>query len=631
MRYPYQMRIPTAILIFFALPICGPIWSADPVVSVRAIAPAQALRAGEPAFLTVELAISDPYHINSNRPLQDYLIPTTLEFEPHPDITIAQVDFPPAPVKKLPVLDTPMAVFEGIVRIKVEIIPASDVKRNEIVLRGNTRYQACDDISCFPPVRQAFSVKLPFGDSGQHPSPAVEAPLSLGQLEPTTMSTSSSHAEKTANTIGDTSNVDFDNKGLLVTFSLVFLGGLALNLTPCVYPLIPITITYFGGQAQGKKGSLIAHSFLYVIGMAVTYSVLGVTAALTGGLFGAAYQYPPVLIAVALIMVLLALSMFDVYEFRMPRSITRLAGSQQRGFWGTFLMGLTVGIVAAPCIGPFVFGLLTYVGNKANPVIGFLLFFVLALGLGIPFLVLGIFSGNLRRLPRSGAWMVWVRKIFGFILLAMGVYFIKTLLPNLLWYHSIFALVMLLAGVYMAWIEPTAAAGKVFPLLRNIVGIIFFIVALYAATTGAQAYIETKVSSEILSGSAGQDLDLARGIRWLPYSEEMLGEASRQSIPVFIDFYADWCAPCKELDKHTFSDPEIAKLSREFMMLKADLTSSSNPQTEALREKYQALGVPTLVFLKPDGQEIPDLRVTGFETKEDLYAKMNRALKLSLE
>ncbi len=604
---------------------------ADAVVSVRAIAPAQSLKPGESAIMTVELTIADPYHINSNQPLQDYLIPTTLEFVPNPEVAFGTVIFPAAPVKKLPVLDSPMAVFEGIVKISVEIIPASDARADEVVLQGRIRYQACDDISCLPPVYRDFNVQLPLVHPSQPRPVSGEVFLSAGAVEPKQMGESTTPAEKTTSANGDLIPVNFSDKNLLVIFALVFLGGLALNLTPCIYPLIPITITYFGGQAQGKKGSLFAHSLLYVIGMAVTYSVLGVIAALTGGLFGAAYQYPPVLIGMALIMVFLALSMFDVYEFRMPAFLNRLAGGSQKGFWGTFFMGLTVGIVAAPCIGPFVFGLLTYVGNRANVVLGFSLFFVLALGLGIPFLVLGIFSGSIRRLPRSGAWMVWVRKIFGFILLAMAAHFLKTLLPNPLWYQLALAMIMLLAGVYMAWIDPSTTAGRVFPFVRNAVGVIFFIVALYAATSGIQVYIEDTALNGIRLHSAGQEISAEKAIQWHPFSQEMLSEASRQEKPVFIDFYADWCAPCKELDKYTFTAPEIIDLARNFIMIKVDLTSTEDPQTQALRKKYQVVGVPTLVFLRPDGQEIADLRGTGFEPKEVLSRKMRQALELTTE
>jgi thiol:disulfide interchange protein DsbD len=537
-----------------------------------------------------------------------------VEFEPQPAVTFGKATFPPARIKKLPVSDSPMAVFEGTVKVAAVITPAPNLTPKEIIIRGRVRYQACDDRTCLPPVQQLFSLTAPVeGPSlSATSSRAVSLPSGIPQKGKGLSPVAGKMAGKTENP----ASVSLGDRSLFVTFLLVFLGGLGLNLTPCVYPMIPITIAYFGGQAQGKRGRIIVHSSLYVIGMAVTYSILGVVAALTGGLFGGAYQYPPVLAGIALVMVLLALSMFDVYELRMPASLSRLAGSSQKGFGGTFLMGLTVGIVAAPCIGPFVLGLLTYVGNRGNAVLGFALFFVLALGLGAPFLALGLFSGNIGRLPRSGAWMVWVRKIFGFILLAMAAFFLKSLLPSALAYHLMLALIMLLAGVYLAWIDPVPASGKAFPYVRNIVGVIFFAIALSTAVAGLQSSIS---SAQI--HSAGPN----GAIQWLPYSEAMLRQASREAKPVLIDFYADWCAPCKELDTDTFAAPDIVDRSRQFIMLKVDLTSN-DPRADALRKKYQAKGVPTIVFLKPDGQEMPSLRGTGFEPKGVLLDKMNRAL-----
>jgi thioredoxin:protein disulfide reductase len=579
----------------------------DAVVSIHPIPPANSPAPGQTTVLTVELVIAPPYHINSDRPLQDYLIPTKLEFEPLPGVTFGKAVFPAAPEKKLPFSDAPMAVYEGTVKVKLEITLASDLKSKEIRLNGKVRYQACNNQYCLRPAVQSFSLTLPVG-------PGIQTAALPPQTAVSTQTPTPPNSAKPENPPAD----EFGSKNLLVTFVLVFLGGLALNLTPCVYPMIPITITYFGGQAQGKKGNLVAHSFLYVIGMAVTYSILGVVAAMTGSLFGSAHQYPPVLVGIALVMVLLALSMFDIYELRMPQALSRLAGSSQKGFGGTFLMGLTVGIVAAPCIGPFVLGLLTYVGKRGSALLGFALFFVLAFGLGVPFLFLGAFSGSIRRLPRSGAWMVWVRKIFGFILLAMAVYFLQPLFPSLLAYHCTLAMMMLLSGIYMAWIDAVPESGKLFSYVRNAVGILFFGVALYYGVTGLQLNL----------GNA-QARSAVGAVQWLPYSDAVLGRASRESKPVFIDFYADWCAPCKELDNHTYSASDVVLRSKEFIMVKVDLTSADDPQAEFLRKKYQARGVPTLVFLTPGGQEITELRGTGFEPEEVFLEKMNRALRIS--
>ena len=340
-------------------------------------------------------------------------------------------------------------------------------------------------------------------------------------------------------------------------------------------------------------------------------------AARPGRLFGAALQYPPVLLALALVMVLLALSLFDLYELGIPAPLMRLAGGSRGGFAGSLLMGLTVGIVAAPCIGPFVLGLLTYVGNRGSALLGFGLFFTLALGLGVPFLLLGIFSGSLHRLPRSGAWMVWVRKIFGFILLAMAVWFVKNLLPGPFLYPLALALVLLLGGIYLAWIDTVPGAGKTFAVVRNLVGALFFAAALYLAATGIEAGLGR-------AGTGGAER--AAGIAWLPYSEEALGQARREGKPVLIDFFADWCAPCHEMDAKTFALPEVAALSRRFVMLKVDLTEAGDPLAESLRSRYDIQGVPTYVFLDPRGEEIAGLRGAGFEPGDIFLERMNRAL-----
>jgi thiol:disulfide interchange protein DsbD len=255
-------------------------------------------------------------------------------------------------------------------------------------------------------------------------------------------------------------------------------------------------------------------------------------------------------------------------------------------------------------------------------VLGFSLFFVLALGLGIPFLFLGIFSSSLNRLPHSGAWMTWVRKIFGIVLIAMAIYFLRPLFPTALFYSLALALTMIIAGIYLAWLEPTPASGKAFRFIRTAVGIIFFAVALVIASSGIQGHLDR-------DAAAGPGRVSANAIAWIPYSEERLAEAAGSGRPVFIDSFADWCIPCKEMDKLTFSRPEVIAASREFMMLKANLTISGDARVREFTKKYGIKGVPTLIFLRPDGREIEELRGTGFESKEVFLSKMKRALELS--
>ncbi len=558
-------------------------------------------------------------------------------------------------MKRMGFADKPLAIFEGLVRITAELTLAPDFKGRELIVEGSVGYQACDDQSCQPPTDVAFKGTFPVaGGAPADAAATVDKPAAkpefiagdkvkdaalkddLKTAPAGTEKATEVEPKKDASVSGEVkpiaasaAGIDFGNKGLLLIFLLVFLGGLALNLTPCIYPLIPITISYFGGQAEGKRGGAVLHSIIYVVGMATTYSILGVIAASTGSLFGVALTYPPVLVGIALIMIALSLSMFDVYEFRMPAFLNKAAGTSKKGFFGTFFMGLTVGIIAAPCIGPFVLGLLTYVGNKGNVFLGFSLFFVLALGLGLPFLILGIFSGSINKIPRSGAWMVWVRKIFGFILVAMAVYFLKTLFPNPLAYDLTLAVTLLLAGIYLAWIEETKSTGKVFPFVRNVIGVVFFILAVYTAVTGVQAYIEGRTTDMLKSISAAGGKVTLNAVDWQPYSEDALAAALKTGKPVFIDSTADWCIACHELDAKTYSRAEIIEASRRFVMLRADLTRNGDEKVKAFYKKFAAKGAPTLIFLKPNGEEIAELRGVGFEDKAAFLGKMKKALAAS--
>jgi len=390
-----------------------------------------------------------------------------------------------------------------------------------------------------------------------------------------------------------------EKSGIILSLVFVFLWGLALNLTPCVYPLIPITIGYFGGQAEGKTSRLVLLGLLYMLGIALTYSVVGVVTALSGAVFGTLLQNPIVIIFIVIIFVALALSQFGVYEFKLPDSLVAKAGGARGGAFGAFFMGLTMGIVAAPCIGPVVLGLVTYVAAKGDVLYGFLMFFVLAMGLGFPYLLLAIFSGKIKSLPRAGLWMEGVKHIFGFLLIGMAFYFLDPVLPKSIQGYSL-PVFGIIASLILLFVDKTANSAKGFRTFKIIFSIIILGLSIY-----------TLIPTE------------KNELEWKKFTIENYETSLKNNERMVIDFYADWCIPCKELDKLTFSDKRVVKEFGRFTIYKVDMTQN-NDINEQLRKRFDVIGMPTVLVIDSNGKEVK--RLTGF-VKADEFLGYIKDLK----
>lgn len=352
------------------------------------------------------------------------------------------------------------------------------------------------------------------------------------------------------------------SKGLFYVFLIVFIAGFLTSLTPCIFPMIPITLAVLGKRSIGTsklRGFLI--SLFYVLGIALTYSLLGLLAASTGYLFGSFLGSPIVAGVIALVFVLMALSMFGLYDIQPPSFVANMLKQKtQKGFAGAFIAGILAGVVASPCVGPVLISILTFVAQTKNHVLGFFLLFTFALGFGVLFMVLGTFSQLAHKLPKAGAWMNRVKFLFGLVMLGLALYYIYPVLPK-------------------TW-------------LQNLPG---------------QQQTQSAVP-------------------WVTYSQEALDKAKENKQGVIIDFYADWCLSCKELERFTFSQPDVQTYGENFVWLKFDATQES-PEFNKLKEKYSIIGLPHIVFYNDLGEYLPQSTLTGFENKDLFLKRMKEVLK----
>jgi len=559
-----------------ALAQVAAVGSSDKVVSAKMYLSVDKLRPGDKFRLAVRGTVKEGHHIGAHD--KDALYPAKLTITAPKGVSLAAPVYPKA--VRIDVMGTKLPVYEGTFTIYADGRVDAKAKPGAVTVKAKLDTQACKGEQCFPPETTDLSVKTTIAAKGT----------------PVKQTNKDIFAATTGG--GDDLQSRLARTPLALKLLLLYGLGLLLAFTPCVYPMVPVTVGYFSTQGESRTRRVVLLAAVYVLGLALTYSVLGAVAATTGKMFGTAMQSPFVTVGIAAILVALALSMFGLYELQAPSFIQSRA-SGKSGVAGALVMGLIFGVVAAPCVGPVVLGLMTYVASLGSPLMGFALFFVLALGIGTPLFALAAFSA---KLPLPGMWMVAVKKAAGFLLLGAAAYFLTPLLPDLIGQYAI-PVVVVVGGLYLGFFEKSIKASRVGASLGKATGMAALAVAVVLAVPKPNRH----------------------SLKWQPYSPSVVVAAAKAHKPVMIDFTAKWCAACRELEEKTFSSPRVAKAAAGFDRFRVDGTNQSDPAVQSAARKYAVKGFPTVIFIDASGHEIASARVVGFVDAREMIKRIDSA------
>lgn len=396
-----------------------------------------------------------------------------------------------------------------------------------------------------------------------------------------------------------------NSDSLFLRLALIYLMGILMSLTPCIYPMLPITAGVLQAQGSNSMARSFVLSLSYSLGTATTFAIFGLIAASTGHLFGQLLINPWFILLIVSILTYLGGSMFGWYEVYIPTFMQSSTVSHKKGsLLSAFVMGVISGSIASPCLSPGLALLLTIVATLGNQLLGFLMLFVFGLGLSLPLLIIGTFSSSINVLPQSGQWMVEIKKIFGWMLFGMSIYFLNNLLPNsatkALQIGLIFG-----AGVYYLQ-NISSDDSKLWRWLKNILGLSLII---FSIIFGTKIIYQKYYAAQAEPCSA-----------WMANYEQALELAKNQKQLLLIDCGADWCSICHAIDRQVFENPTVKQAICHFIQLKVDATDQNNPTYQTLKEKYQIMGVPTILVINPQtgvlvqrwGSELYDLPIEEF-------------------
>ena len=495
------------------------------------------------------------------------------------------------------------------------ILPIISIENGVKAVNFKVKYQGCSEISgiCYPPITKEVTLKL----------------------NPISSAAAAQTANKSRLPISEQDRIAESLKSGSSWFIILsFFGfGLLLAFTPCVFPMIPILSGIIIGQGDKiSTRSAFTLSVIYVLAMAVTYTVAGVAAGVFGENIQAAFQNPWILGSFAAVFVLLSLSMFGFYELQMPSAIqsklTEYSNKQQGGTYvGVAIMGFLSALIVGPCVAAPLAGALIYIGQTGDAVLGGLALFALSMGMGAPLIAIGTSAGKL--LPRAGGWMDVIKAIFGVMLLGVAIWMLERIIPAtvgiLLW-----AILFIVSSIYMGALEGLKAESTGWNRLWKGLGLILFaygMLLLVGASAGSKDMFQPLKGLAMASGYSAQNQQHLQftQIKGLAGLNQQLAMAEKQQKPVMLDFYADWCVSCKEMEKYTFNDPTVQANLKNTLLLQADVTDNDELDKE-LYKHFGIIGPPAIIFYDPKGNEQKNYRVVGYMPAEKFGPHIQQAL-----
>lgn len=548
-----------------------------------------------------------------------------------------EVLWPPVTVKKDPFGDGTVEVYpEG----RHSFLVFFRGKTTEATLKTTltVKYQGCSSLTCYMPTSWESEVtfsrpdkELPGTSSNAIQSasasafPAIEAAADSNGQD----AANSSAIDRPAPVQIDMAQqgiVDFssalEKQGLSWVLLLAFLGGLLVSLTPCVYPMIPITLSIIGSRRENVSFARgLGLSATYVAGLSLTYALLGLAAATFGAQIRGFIQGTLFQGLVAVIFFLLALSMFDLIMLQIPAGLrNRLSGIKTAGLPGIFIMGMVSGLMASPCVAAPLAGILAFIAATGSQILGFFMLLLFAWGMSVPLLLIGAFSGSLNALPRAGDWMNRVKEFYGFLLLAAALYFARPLV-GIAWAELGISALLASFAAFLGIFNPVNEDAGMRPKVMKSFGVVAMAVACAFAISAASQW----GCLCLPKATAEKQADQAETF-WQHDLQTALAEAAKSGKPLFIDFRADWCTVCRDLELNVFPQPAIRTLLDRMVPVKIDATSPDDEKVNALLKRFGIVGLPTLLILRPDGTELTALRTVGFITPENLEKKLRSAL-----